>query len=121
MLTPDEEKFLIYWEENRDKKISLWAELSVGLRFGLLISVAIILTYVTGWYERATMAANGQSTPLVLVFGLILIIIFCSVFYQRHRREMNEQRYLELKYKQKTENSAASVQQDGDISSQVNN
>lgn len=121
MLTPDEEKFLIYWEKNRDKKTSLFRQLSFGLPLGLLISVGIVLNFVSGWYTRAVMAANGESTPLVLIFAVILITIFCSVFYNRFRREMNEQRYRELMYKKKMQNSATPVQQDEDRNSQVSN
>jgi ATP/ADP translocase len=121
MLNEEEEKFLMYWEENRDKKSSFLSLLSIGLPLGLLISVGIILNYVSGWYTRATMVANGESTPLVLIFAVILITIFCSVFYKRYTRERNEQRYLELLYKKKQENTSGSMQQDGEINSQVNN
>lgn len=120
MLTPDEQKFLIYWEKNRDKKKGLSGQLSFGFAIGLSISIGIVLNYVSGWYTRATMYANGQSTPLVLIFGVILITFFCNIFYRQHRREMNEQRYLELMYKKKTEESSTSVQQDDCVNSQVN-
>jgi uncharacterized membrane protein len=119
MLTPDEEKFLIYWEKNREKKPTLLSQLSIGLPLGLLICAGILLNYVSGWYTRATMVANGESTPLVLIFAFILIIIFCSVFFKRHQREMNEQRYLELSYKKKLENSSPPTQQEDDNNSQV--
>lgn len=119
MLTEEEEKFLSYWEKNREKKSSLLSQLSVGLPLGLLISVGILLNYISGWYTRATMVANGESTPLVLIFAFILITVFCSIFFRRHRREMNEQRYLELTYKKKSENSSNTVQQDDDINSQI--
>ena len=119
MLTEEEEKFLSYWEKNRGKKTGLLRQLSLGLPLGLLICVGILLNYISGWYTRATMVANGESTPLVLVFAFILIIIFCSIFFKRHQREMNEQRYLELSYKKKSENSLYAVQQEDDINSQV--
>ncbi len=67
------------------------------------------------------MVANSQSTPLVLILAVILIIIFCSVFFKRHKREMNEQRYLELSYKKKSENTSDTVQQDDALNSQVSN
>lgn len=95
--------------------------MSYGLPLGLLISSAVLLNYFSGWYTRATMVANGQSTPLVLILGAILITVFCTVFYQRHRWDMNEQRYLELLYKKKKQNSTTTMQQDGEINSQVNN
>lgn len=112
MLTDEEEKFLSYWEKNREKDKSLSQHLWIGLPLGLLISLGIILNYISGWYTRATMVANGRSTPLVLIFGFILITVFCSIFFKRHRWEMNEQRYLELIYKKKSQNSTTTMQQD---------
>jgi hypothetical protein len=121
MLTEEEENFLTVWEKNRNKKTTLLSQLSFGLPLGLLISVGILLNYVSGWYTRATMVANGESTPLVLIFAVFLITIFCSIFYKRYSREMNEQRYLELLYKKKQENTSRQMQQDSEINSQVNN
>lgn len=121
MLTEEEEKFLSYWEKNREREKSPLRHLSLGLSLGLLISIGILLNFVSGWYTRATMVANSESTPLVLIAGFILITIFCSIFFKRHQWEMNEQRFLELSYKKKSENSSTTVQQDDDINSQVNN
>ena len=121
MLTEEEENFLIYWHKNREKETSLFRQLFVGLPLGLSIGAGILLNFVSGWYTRATMVANGQSTPLVLILAVILIIIFCSFFYKRFRWDMNEQRYLELTYKKEMENSSNPVQQDSTINSQVSN
>lgn len=119
MLTDQEEKFLKYWENNKDKQKSLFKQLSLGLPLGLLISIGIILNYISGWYTRATMVANGQSTPLVLVFAIIIIIIFCSIFYRRHQQEMNDQKYQELKIKKELQDSSHQVQQKPMTDSQV--
>jgi membrane protein YdbS with pleckstrin-like domain len=121
MLTDEEEKFLVYWRNNREKKTTLISQLSLGLPLGLLVGVGIILNYVSGWYTRATMVANSQSTPIVLIIAVILITIFCSVFYKRHRWDMNEQRYLELTYKKEKQNSSSSMQQDDELDSQIGN
>jgi hypothetical protein len=121
MLSEEEEKFLIDWEKNRDKKTGLLSQFSIGLPIGLLIGVGILLNYFSGWYTRATMVANGQSTPLVLIFAVILIVIFCSVFYRRHKWEMNQQRFEELSFKKRQQNTSAPMQQDDEISSQMNN
>ena len=106
MLSEEEEKFLVYWEKNRAQKKSLKSQLSFGFPIGLMIGIGILLNYVSGWYTRANMVANSQSTPIVLIIAIILIAIFCSVFYKRYQWDMNEQRYLELMYKKKVENNA---------------
>ncbi len=99
MLTEEEEKFFQYWEDNRLKEKGLMKQLSLGFPIGLLIGSGIILNFATGWYSRANMVANSQSTPIVLIIAVVIIALFCSVFYKRHRWEMNEQRYMELQHK----------------------
>ncbi|MCW3113320.1 MAG: hypothetical protein JWR18_1716 [Segetibacter sp.] len=117
MLTDEEEKFLTYWEKNREKEKSPFRHLSIALPLGLLISVGIILNFVSGWYTRAIMVANGSSTPLVLIFAVILITVFCTIFFKQHKWEMNEQRFLELTYKKKMETSSTSMQHEDEINS----
>ena len=118
MLTTDEKKFLDYWEKNRIKETNVFTQLRHGLPIGLGLAILILLNYTTGWYERATMVANSQSTPLVLVLGLVIIVVFWSVFSRRHKWDMNEQRYKELLIKQQKEQAASAVQQDENKSGQ---
>ncbi|WP_018611455.1 hypothetical protein [Segetibacter koreensis] len=105
MLTEQEEKFLVYWENNKEKEKSFFRQISFGLPLGLLIGLGILLNFMSGWYTRATMVANSQSTPLVLIIAIIIIVFFCSIFYSRHRWEMNDQKYQELKIKKEIQNS----------------
>lgn len=121
MLTEQEEKFLIYWEKNREREKSFFRQISLGLPIGLLIGIAILLNFMSGWYTRATMVANSQSTPLVLIFAIILIAFFYSIFYKRHRWEMNEQQFMELTKKKELQNSSKQVQQDSKFDSQLDN
>ena len=117
MLTQEEEKFLIYWEANREREISWKRQLSLVLPIGFVIAVAILANSMTGWYTRATMVANSQSTPIVLFIAIVLIALFCSIFYKRHRWEINDQHYNELLYKK---NLKSKVQQPEGESSQEN-
>lgn len=117
MLTPEEEKFLVYWDANRTREQSFFKQLLPGLSFGLIMGVAILLSVVTGWYARANMVANSQSTPIVLIIALLIIAVFCSVFYKRHKWEMNEQHFLELKIKKEKQNSLNNMQQNNDNNS----
>lgn len=121
MLSEQEEKFLIYWEKNKEREKSVFRQLSLGLPIGLLIGIGILLNFISGWYTRATMVANSQSTPLVLVFAVIIIAVFCSIFYKRHQWEMNDQRFQELKIKKGLQESSQEVQHNSSNNSQVNN
>lgn len=120
MLTNEEQKFLLYWEKNRQKKKGTGI-ISLGSGIGLFIGIGILLNYISGWYSRADMVANSQSTPLVLIIAILIITIFCGFFYNRYRWDMNEQRFLELQSKKKSENNAVITQQPDDNSSQLNN
>jgi len=119
MLTEQEEKFLIYWDKNREREKSFFRQISLGLPMGLLIGIGILLNFVSGWYTRANMVANSQSTPLVLIFAIVIIAFFCSIFYKRHQWEMNDQRYQELTIKKERQKSSAEVQQKSSNDSQV--
>ena len=121
MLTPEEENFLKYWGENRDKKQTGFRQYRHGLTIGLILGIGILLNFASGWYSRANMVANSQSTPSVLILGIVIIAVFCSFFYKQFKREANEQRFKELLYKKEKQNLAAEVQQDEVKSSQVGN
>ncbi len=96
MLSAQEEKFLDYWEKNRDKEKRLLRQLFIGLPIGLLLGVGIMVSLSSGWYERADMVANSQLNPNVLTICILAIAIFTGVFYKKYRWDMNEQQYREL-------------------------
>ena len=100
MLSEEEKSFLVYWEQNRARQKKIFYQLLVGLPLGLLIALPILLNYMLGWNKRAVMVGNAQSNPLVLVVAVLAIAVFFSIFNRRHKWEMNEQHYLELKGKQ---------------------
>lgn len=100
MLTEEEEKFMAYWEQNRLRRKNLLWQLAAGLPLGVFIAAAIFINYFSTWYQRATMEINVSSSGvLVVLIGLVAIIVFMVVFSGRHRWEMNEQRYKELRRK----------------------
>lgn len=97
MLSAEEEKFLVYWKENREREKKFSRQLLAGLPWGLLIGAGIVTALFTGgWYVRATMEANSESNPFVIIIAVVGIAVFVGVFYKRHRWEMNEQHYDEL-------------------------
>jgi hypothetical protein len=121
MLTEQEEKFLIFWEKNKQREKSFFRQISLGLPIGLIIGIGILLNFLSGWYTRATMVANSQSTPLVLIFAIVIIAFFCSIFFKRHQWEMNDQRFQELKIKKQLQESSQHMQQNNENDSQVSN
>lgn len=97
-----EKEFLQYWEQNREAKKKWVRQLSVGLPLGVTLVLTTFVNLFSGWYGRAQMVFSRESTSLVLVLliAAISIVLFIIIFSARHRWEMNEQRYQELKHKQ---------------------
>jgi len=101
MLTDEEKKFIRYWEENRLRKKKVVRNMAVGLPLGLLLVIAIFANFFSGWYKRADMVLNTDSSLImVLLVASVLIVVFFSVFSARRRWDINEQRYLELKQRE---------------------
>lgn len=97
MLTANEEQFLEYWKNNRDREKKVSRQLLFGLPLGLLIGIGIIISVITGkWYERAEMVANTQLNPNVLIVAIIAIAVFTGFFYKKFKWDQNEQLYKEL-------------------------
>ncbi|MBX2924036.1 MAG: hypothetical protein KF746_17690 [Chitinophagaceae bacterium] len=99
MLTDEEKSFMIYWEQNRLKEKRTFRQLLIGLPLGLIFTLPILINFISGWYKRADMVGRAQFNPAVLISAAIIIAVFFAIFNKRHRWEMNEQRYLELKSK----------------------
>lgn len=97
MLSPEEKRFLAYWEANRDNRKKLFRQWLVGIPVGLAIAIPILINYFSGWDKRATMVAGAQFNPLVLLVAVLLIISFTAIFYKQHQWDQLEQRYRELK------------------------
>ncbi len=106
MLTDSEQRFLDYWQKNRKKEGTLVKQLLPGFILGAAIGAGILFMLDWGWYTRATMVASSQMSPVILLICFILIAAFISVFYKRHKWEMNEQHYKELLVKKEKEISS---------------
>ncbi|PWU02729.1 MAG: hypothetical protein C5B52_04745 [Bacteroidetes bacterium] len=103
MLTPQEKSFIEYWEHHRDRDKKTYYQLLIGIPVGLLFALPIFFNYASGWYTRAIMVGNAQFNPMVLIIALFAIAAFYAIFNKKHRWEMNEQRYLELKARESTD------------------
>jgi hypothetical protein len=100
-LTEKEIAFMTYWEQNRLKEKKLLNQLLVGLPLGTIFALPILINLFLGWYKRAGMVANTQLNPVVLITAIMLIIVFVAIFSRRHKWEMKEQYYQELKVREK--------------------
>ena len=110
MLTPEEEKFFLYWQDQRKKKKQFLRKLSIGMPLGVLIAAALLLNLFSGWYKKATMVLNSDpSLIIVILIALIGIVIFITIFSAYHRWDRNESLYQELVKKNIEENN--SIQQ----------
>ncbi len=97
MYSKEEESFIEYWEENRNKKKRFFGQVLVGLPVGSLLVVAIFLNFVSGWYKRAAMIANADpSLIIILVIAGVGIVVFAGIFSSYHKWDVNETRYKEL-------------------------
>ncbi len=103
MITTEEQKFIEYWESNRDKQKKLFYQLLIGLPLGLLFAIPILINFFMGrfWYKRADSVGVSQFNPMVLVVAVVLIAVFIGVFNKKFKWDQNEQFYLELKAKEK--------------------
>jgi len=102
MLTKEEEEFIKYWEANRLKKKKIFRQVLIGLPAGLILMIAILANFLSGWYKRATMVANADpSFFLILIIAGIIIVAFAGVFSSYHKWDINENRYKELKHREK--------------------
>ena len=99
-LTDREIAFINYWEQNRLKEKKVLNQLLVGLPLGILFGLPVLLNLFLGWYKRAEMVANTQLNPIVLITAIVLIIVFIAIFSRKHKWEMKEQYYKELKFRQ---------------------
>ena len=118
MLTTDEEKFVAYWKVARLAKKSFSRQLLRGLPIGMMMGIGILVCFESGWYTRANMVANSQSTPYALIVAIVGIVVFCSIFFQRHQWEMKEQQYIELLIKKQKAKLMKGMQQEGSFDGQ---
>lgn len=100
ILTDEENRFLQYWEENRNRKKSLIWKLAAGLPLGVVMALAILVNVYAGWFKGAAVALKVNTQLLfVVILAIIGMVVFIVVFSSRHQWEMNEQRYQELLFR----------------------
>jgi amino acid transporter len=97
MMTPEEQKFLNYWKEQRLHKKKFLRKLSIGLPLAVLAALVFVINLFSGWYKKATMQLNSDpSVIIVILVALIGIVIFITIFSAHHRWDRNETLFQEL-------------------------
>lgn len=108
MLTPEEKSFIEFWAVRREQKKRSLRQFTIGLPLGVMILAALFVNVISGWHRRAAMALqNNSSLILVILIATVAIVIFMTVFSQKHEWDQHEQRYQELLQKQNQPDSAA--------------
>jgi sterol desaturase/sphingolipid hydroxylase (fatty acid hydroxylase superfamily) len=108
MLTPEETTFIEFWKVRREQKKKSLRQFTIGLPLGVLILAALFVNVVSGWHKQAAMAMqNNSSLIMVILVATVAIVIFMTVFSQKHEWDQHEQRYQELLQKQNKQDSAA--------------
>lgn len=102
MLSEQDRRFVEYWEKNREKERKTVRQFMVGVPFGLVFAIPILVILFSGrfWYERADAVANAKVNPIVLIVAILLITAFVAIFYKKHQWDQKEQLYQEIKAKQ---------------------
>ena len=110
MLSDADKAFLVYWEKNRDKERRFFKQLLLGIPVGLLFAIPIVISLASGWHKRATMIANTPDfNPGVLLAALLLIVGFVAVFSRKYNWDQREQKYLELKAREESQQGGNNI------------
>ena len=100
MFSKEEQDFIKYWEQNRNKQKRFFKQIAIGLPFGVLFAIAMFLNFSSGWDKRVNEITKNypsfKSLILVLLIALLGIVVFVSVFSVKVKWEKYEQRYREL-------------------------
>jgi len=97
-LTPDERRFMEWWERDRHKYERRSRQLWLGLPIGVTFSIPIRINFFAGkfWYRRADAVGSSQFNPAVLIVAVLIIGGFMGYISRRFKWEQYEARYLEL-------------------------
>jgi heme/copper-type cytochrome/quinol oxidase subunit 2 len=107
MLTPEEEKFVQYWQEQRLHKKSFLRKFSISLPLVSLVAVLFFVNFLSGWFGKADKELRRHSSlVIVILVAVIVIIIFIVIFSARHRWDQNESDYQSLLMKKEKNNAS---------------
>ena len=97
MLTPEEEKFVAYWSEQRQRRKNFLRTFSIGLPVIALLCVIFFANFLSGWYGKADKELRRHSSLIITILvAVIAIVVFVAIFTTRHKWEQNESDYQSL-------------------------
>ena len=97
MLTPEEEKFFQYWQEQRQHKKSFLRKFSISLPIVSLVAVIFFINFLSGWFGKADKELRRNSSLIfVILIAVVVIVVFVVIFSARHRFDQNESDYQSL-------------------------
>ncbi|HEU4901242.1 MAG TPA: hypothetical protein VFT06_00585 [Flavisolibacter sp.] len=104
MLTPEEEKFVRYWQEQRLHKKEFLRKFSIALPVLSLLAVLFFINFLSGWYTKADMELRQHSSLIIVILvAVVAIVVFVVIFSARHKWEQNEADYQSLQKKMSDE------------------
>ena len=97
MLTPEEERFVQYWEVQRQNRKAFLKKFSIVLPVISLLALAFFINFLSGWYGKADRELRRHSSViLVILVAVVAIVVFVAIFTARHKWEQNEADYQAL-------------------------
>ena len=111
MLTNEDENFLKYWSEERQKKKPFFGMASLGLRLGVFIAIGLALSVVAATFSRKAnpVLENNSSIIITIIIAAVGIVLFITYFTGQHKWDQNELHYQELLRKKQLENEMQQV------------
>jgi len=104
MLTKEDENFLKYWSDQRQRKKQFLSKTSIGLPLGVFIVLATMVSLMAGWYPRADMVLHEYSSLMIIILiAGVGIVAFITIFSAQHKWDQNELHYQELVKKKQQE------------------
>jgi membrane protein YdbS with pleckstrin-like domain len=97
MLTPEEDKFFRYWEDQRKRKKEFLKKFSIGLPLIALAGVVFFINFLSGWYGKADKELRRHSSLIIVILvAVVATIVFVTIFAAHHRWDQNESDYQSL-------------------------
>lgn len=101
-LTENEQLFLKNWASERQKKIALSKFFIRALLWGSSLVVLLMIILQTNLFPGANTVINSNIHIVIVIFFSFIGIIFFSFFLvQSYEREKKEEKYLQLKAKER--------------------